>query len=206
MPLFVRSFRIIEILCWATGAALLLFFVGSLAVGEARRVSDVASFETAYPDETPDQSLWSQSRIEAYEASKAKVAARVVAVLSIPDIGLKVPVYRNASDLNLDRGVGLIEGTATLEEVGNMGIAGHRDGYFRVLKDVKIGQRIILRTVNDVRCFKVSRTLIVDPNNVEVLAPTKENVITLVTCYPFYYVGPAPRRFIVTAQTEKNDL
>lgn len=204
MPLFARLLRIIEILCWAAGAALVVFFVGKLGVGEARRVSDVASFKIVYPDEAPDQSLWSESRIRAYDASRSKVAARVVAVLSIPDIGLEVPVYQNADDLELDRGVGLIEGTAALEDGGNTGIAGHRDGYFRVLKDVKIGHRILLRTVNEMRCYNVSQTLIVDPDNVEVLAPAKENIITLVTCYPFYYIGPAPRRFIVRAQIEKN--
>jgi len=206
MPLTVRLFRVIEILCWAAGAALFVFLVSKLTLGEVRRVSDVATFETAYPDEIPDQILWPKSRIETYKASKAKAATSVVAVLSIPDIGLKVPVYRNVSDLNLDRGVGLIEGMAALEDVGNTGIGGHRNGYFRVLKDVHIGHRIVLRTRKEVRCYKVSQTLIVDPDNVEVLAPTEENMLTLVTCYPFYYIGPAPRRFIVKAQIEMNEF
>ncbi len=206
MPLTVRSFRTIEIFCWAAGAALFVFFLSKLTLSEARRVSDVAAFETAYPDEIPDQSLWPASRIEDYEASKAKVATRVVAVLSIPEIGLKVPVYRNFSDLNLDMGVALIEGTAAPEDVGNIGIAGHRYGYFHVLKDVQIGHRIILRTTRGVRCYRVIQTRIVDPDDVEVLAPTKENLVTLVTCHPFHYIGPAPRRFIVKAQIEKDEF
>ena len=123
----------------------------------------------------------------------------------MPGIGLKVPVYENVSDLNLDRGAGLIEGTASLNEVGNVGIAGHRDGYFRVLKDVKIGDRLMLQTPQGLRHYQVTETLIVDPGDVEVLDPTEERVVTLVTCYPFYFVGSAPRRFIVKAQFEETE-
>ena len=206
MSLFASFLRRTEMLCWAIGMLLVCFFVSQLALGEAERVADVDAFERAFSDGTPDQSLWSESRIKAYAASKATAPARVVAVLSIPDIGLKVPVYENASDLNMNRGVGLIEGTAALNEVGNVGIAGHRDGYFRVLKDVKNGQRLMLQTTQGVRRYQVSQILIVDPDHVEVLDPTQENVVTLVTCYPFYYIGPAPRRFIVKAQLEKNEL
>jgi sortase A len=204
MSLFTTFLRGTEILCWAVGVLLVGFFVSQLALGEAERIADVAAFEMAYPIEVPDQSLWSESRIKAYEASKAEAPARVVAVLSMPGIGLKVPVYENGSDLNMNRGVGLIEGTASLNEVGNVGIAGHRDGFFRVLKDVKIGDRLILQTPQRLRRYQVTQTLIVDPDHVEVLDPTEDHVVTLVTCYPFYYVGPAPRRFIVKAQLKES--
>ena len=179
-----KFLRFTEMFCWATGLLLLFFFVGQLALGEAERIADVASFEMAYSNEAPDQSLWSESRIKAYAASKVDKSARVVAVLSIPDIGLKVPVYEDASDLNLNRGVGLIEGTTALNDVGNTGIAGHRDGYFRVLKDIKTGYRLMLQTRQGLRIYTVSETLVVDPDHVEVLAPTREGTITLVTCYP----------------------
>lgn len=205
MSLFALFLRRTEMLCWAIGVLLFGFFVSQLALGEAERVADVVSFEMAYSYETPNQSLWSESRIKAYAASKAKAPAGVVAVLSIPDIGLKVPVYENASDLNMNRGVGLIEGTAALNDVGNVGISGHRDGYFRVLKDVKIGHRLMLQTTQGLRRYQVSQTLIVDPDHIEVLDPTEEDVVTLVTCYPFYYIGPAPRRFIVKAQLEETE-
>jgi sortase A len=177
-----------------------------MTMGKAGIAADLVSFEEAYTDEPPDQSLWSESRIKAYEASKAKPPTSVVAILSIPDIGLKVPVYKNVSDLSLNRGAGLIEGMASPDDAGNVGIAGHRDGYFRVLKDVKTGDRLILQTKKGSRCYKVSQTLLVDPDNVKVLAPSEENTVTLVNCYPFYFVGPAPRRFIVKAQLEKNEF
>jgi sortase A len=204
MSLFTAILRGTEILCWTVGVLLVGFFVSQLALGEAERIADVDAFEMAYPVEAPDQSLWSESRIKAYEASKAEAPARVVAVLSIPDIGLKVPVYESVSDLNMNRGVGLIEGMAAPDEVGNVGIAGHRDGFFRVLKDVKIGNRLILQTPQGLRRYQVTQTLIVDPDRIEVLDPTEDHVVTLVTCYPFYYVGPAPRRFIVKAQLQES--
>jgi sortase A len=199
------SLRSTEIFCWTVGLLLVGFFVSQLALGEAERIADVAAFEKAYPVEAPDQSLWSESRIKAYAASKDEQPARVAAVLSMPGIGLKVPVYESVSDFNLNRGVGLIEGTAAPDEVGNVGIAGHRDGYFRVLKDVKIGDRLIMQTPQGLRRYQVTETLIVDPGDVEVLDPTEDHVVTLVTCYPFYFVGSAPRRFIVKAQLEETE-
>lgn len=205
MSLLVVFLRRTEMLCWTVGVLLVGFFVSQLALGEAERIADVAVFEMAYPVEDPDQSLWSEKRIKAYAASKAEAPDKVVAVLSMPGIGLKVPVYESISDLNLDRGVGLIEGTASPNEVGNVGIAGHRDGYFRVLKDVRIGDRLMLQTPQGLRRYQVTQTLIVDPGHVEVLDPTDDHVVTLVTCYPFYFVGSAPRRFIVKAQLEKTE-
>ena len=206
MSLFTVFLRGTEILCWTVGVLLVGFVVSQLALGEAERLADVAAFEMAYPVEPPDQSLWSESRIKAYEASKAEAPARVIAILSMPGVGLKVPVYESVSDLNMVRGVGLIEGTASLNEVGNVGIAGHRDGYFRVLKDVKIGDRLMLQTPQGLRRYQVTEILIVDPGDVEVLDPTEDHMVTLVTCYPFYFVGPAPRRFIVKAQLEETEF
>ena len=205
MSLVTTILRRTEVLCWTAGVLLVGFFVSQLALGEAERISDVNAFERAYPLEAPDQRLWSESRIKAYAASKAEAPARVVAVLSMPGIGLKVPVYESVSDLNMNRGAGLIEGTAAPDEVGNVGIAGHRDGYFRVLKDVKIGDRLMLQTPQGLRRYQVTETLIVDPGHVEVLEPTEDHVVTLVTCYPFYFVGSAPRRFIVKAQLEETE-
>ena len=78
-------------------------------------------------EQLPDQSLWSDERVEAWEASRAAAPADVVAVLAMPDLGLKVPVYRNANEINMDRGASLIKGTAQPHEIGNVGIAGHRE-------------------------------------------------------------------------------
>jgi LPXTG-site transpeptidase (sortase) family protein len=103
-------------------------------------------------------------------------------------------------DVNLNRGAGRIEGTARIGEAGNVGIAAHRDGFFRALKDVRVGDTLLLERVTATRTYRVVSTTLVDPSEVSVLAPTTTESVTLVTCYPFYYVGSAPRRFIVRAQ------
>jgi sortase A len=147
----------------------------------------------------PDQSLWSSGRIASYAASLKADTSEVIGLFSIPRLDLEVPLYDKASDLHMDRGIARIEGTSQPGAAGNMGIAGHRDGYFRVLKDIKFGDELIVTSVNGPQTYLVEQLMIVDPSSVEVLDQTEETAITLVTCYPFYFVGHAPERFIVRA-------
>jgi sortase A len=86
---------------------------------------------------------------------------------------------------------------------GNSGLAGHRDGFFRGLKDVTLGDTIELETLQGTQTYRIERTWIVNPSDVWVLDPTPEQSITLVSCYPFYFVGSAPQRFIVRAALTK---
>ena len=81
-----------------------------------------------------------------------------------------------------------------------MGIAGHRDTTFYPIRHVKVGDRMLLTTSNQVIEYRVTRAMVVDPDAVDVLDPTDRPALTLVTCYPFNFVGPAPRRFIVQAE------
>jgi sortase A len=90
-------------------------------------------------------------------------------------------------------------GTARLGEAGNVGIAGHRDGFFRGLKDVSTGDVIEVETLGGIETYEVTQITIVDPSAIDVLDPTPQPAITLVTCYPFYFVGSAPERYIVRA-------
>ena len=92
-----------------------------------------------------------------------------------------------------------IEGTALPGTDGNSGIAGHRDGFFRGLKDIAARDAIELETIEGKQMYRVERTWIVEPADVSVLDPTPVRSLTLVTCYPFYFVGSAPQRFIVRA-------
>jgi sortase A len=110
-----------------------------------------------------------------------------------------VPVLEGTDDWTLNRAVGHIEDTATPGSSGNCGIAGHRDGFFRCLKDIANGDVLELEGRDRVDRYVVERTWIVDPEDVSVLDPTPAPSITLVTCYPFYFVGSAPQRFIVRA-------
>jgi sortase A len=148
---------------------------------------------------TPNVELWADKRIRQYEQSLLTEAAPPLAVMTIARLDIQVPLYDGTDDITLDRGVGRIEGTARVGSAGNLGIAGHRDGFFRGLKDISLGDSIDLLTPAGNEIYTVSSIEIVDPTDVWVLSPTEQKTITLVTCYPFYYVGHAPKRYIVKA-------
>jgi sortase A len=120
-------------------------------------------------------------------------------VLRIPRIGLEVPVLEGTDEWTLNRGVGHIADTAIPGAEGNVGIAGHRDGFFRGLKDVRSGDILELETLQGSDIYRIERTWIVVPDDVSVLDQTSTRAVTLVTCFPFYFVGSAPERFIVRA-------
>jgi len=124
-----------------------------------------------------------------------------LAILRIPKIYLQVPVLGGTDEVTLNRGVGQIAGTAAPGEKGNIGIAGHRDGFFRNLKDVSRGDLIELQTTRSYAIYVVNRILITGPDDASALRSSDEQLLTLVTCYPFHFIGPAPRRFVVQAST-----
>jgi len=186
--------------CLVVGA--LLVSVVALARWDAEAGREAALAAFASPAATPDQALWSPERVEGYAQSVALVTEPPVAILRVPDLGLEVPVYVGASELHLNRGAGLIEGMGLPDKGGNIGIAGHRDGFFRVLKDIQPGQRIEVETRARTHRYRVVSTEIVDPTNLSVLADTLEPTVTLVTCFPFYFIGSAPQRFIVRGAYE----
>jgi sortase A len=128
---------------------------------------------------------------------------RTLAVLRIPRLHLKVPVLNGTDAVTLNRGVGRIAGTAFPGVAGNLAIAGHRDGFFRSLKEVRSGDRIELATVHATYVYTVDRTLVTDPGDLSVLDQRGNASLTLVTCYPFHYIGAAPRRFVVEASLQK---
>jgi sortase A len=126
-----------------------------------------------------------------------------LAILRIPKVHLEVPVLVGTDDFTLNRGVGQIAGTAAPGEKGNIGIAGHRDGFFRDLKDITVGDRIELETTGAVDIYTVDSILVTSPDDVSVLRARKGQSLTLVTCFPFRFVGPAPRRFVVEASVKR---
>jgi sortase A len=124
----------------------------------------------------------------------------VVGRLEIPRIGVSVMVVEGADDNDLKRAVGHIPGTALPGEPGNVGIAGHRDTFFRPLRSIQRDDTITLRTLQGAYRYRVVSTNVVRPEDIEVLYPTGRDCLTLVTCFPFDYVGSAPKRFIVRAE------
>lgn len=142
---------------------------------------------------------WSIKRVQAYKENFLRKVDAPLAVLHIPKIQLEVPVFNGTDVLTLNRGVGRIVGTARIGAGGNLAIAGHRDGFFRGLKDLSRGDVIELARPDRSDFYVIDAMQIVSPKDVSVLAATPAPSLTLVTCFPFYFVGSAPQRYIVRA-------
>ena len=195
------------------GATLLAVYCAARTEGILKSRAALKAFDTfdrtaiaAGPDvdESPaspevDFTLWDGHRVQAYQQSLAEQAGAPLAVLRIPKIRLEVPVFDGTDHLTLNYAVGRIAGTARPGERGNIGIAGHRDGFFRGLKDIGIGDTIELKTLEGIDLYTVEQVNIVSATDVASLRPRSVPSLTLVTCYPFYFIGSAPKRYIVTA-------
>jgi sortase A len=123
--------------------------------------------------------------------------------LDIPRLSLSVAVLEGTGSRMLRLGTGHIESTPLPGEPGNSAIAGHRDTFFRGLKDIQKGDEIEFQTATGLFRYQVDWVKVVAPDETSVLAPSPESAITLVTCYPFYFVGPAPKRFVVRAHQDR---
>ncbi|MDY6948244.1 MAG: class D sortase [Pseudomonadota bacterium] len=228
MPRTLNSTRLVEATAWIAGTALLAAYGVAQWHFHRARDAGLSEFAAALEDvdarasaqasvtelgtqpladapaenylrkvRTPDMDTWSPGRIAAYQREVADSMPQ--AVLRIGSIDLEVPVYAGVTESNLNRGAAWIDGTAPLGQHGNAGLAAHRDGYFRALRHINIGDRIEVQTLQRTTSYVVDQILIVEPKDVQVLAPDDQNRLTLVTCYPFYVVGSAPQRFIVRA-------
>jgi sortase A len=208
----------LERICLTCGLGLLAFVgvarlersIGSQAALKAfadldssASLSD-SSAPSAHPeavDRLTDRAVH-RSANEVVPANMEQVVRRSavpLAVLEIPKIHLEAPVLNGTDAVTLNHAVGRIAGTARLGEPGNIGIAGHRDTFFRGLKDLQRGDTIKLKTRERTDTYIVDEIQIVTPQDVRVLGPRAHPSLTLVTCYPFYFVGNAPQRYIVMA-------
>ena len=132
--------------------------------------------------------------------SGSAVTGSALARLAVRRLGLGVMVAPGVDSRSLRRAAGHIPGTAPPGGEGNVGIAGHRDTFFRPLRGIVVGDEIELTTAAGIARYEVEWTRVVSPEQVDVLAPTPYPALTLVTCYPFTWVGHAPERFIVRAR------
>jgi sortase A len=134
------------------------------------------------------------------EGQVTPVVRRVLGRLEIPTLGVSTIVREGEDARTLQLAIGHIAGTALPGTAGNMGLAGHRDTFFRKLREIDRGDVIRMVAVEGTYTYVVESTQIVDPDDLWVLDPTPEPSLTLVTCYPFTYIGEAPERFIVRAR------
>lgn len=141
-----------------------------------------------------------QGAAPAAKTQSEPVVRRVLGRLEIPTLGVSTIVREGEDARTLQLAVGHIAGTALPGAAGNMGLAGHRDTFFRKLREIDPGDVIRMVAPEGTYTYVVESTRIVDPDELWVLDPTPEPSLTLVTCYPFTYIGEAPERFIVRAR------
>jgi sortase A len=196
------SARLQKFLRWSRS---LFFITGSLALGYVGfTLVDTKLYQTS-----AKQTLENQIQVEKTSAViqprviQPRPAAKqgdVLGRMDIPRLGMSIAVLQGTNSRNLRLGAGHVEGTPLPGELGNSALAGHRDTFFRGLKDVRTNDEIQFQTATGLFRYEVDWVKIVEPDDMTVLAPsTEESALTLVTCYPFYFLGPAPRRFVVRA-------
>jgi sortase A len=183
---------------------LTLMLVAGLAIGWYAGVNLSASREqAALGRELERQAAVARAvnaAVNAAERPRRAIAPRsLVGRVEVPRLGLSVIAREGVDERTLRGAVGHVPDTALPGEPGNSAFAGHRDTFFRKLKDIRAGDRVVVTTAEGAHEYVVENTRVVRPTDVTVLAPTRESALTLVTCYPFDFIGSAPDRFIVRA-------
>ena len=135
----------------------------------------------------------------------ASAIGGLIGRIEIARLGLSVIVVEGDDGKILRRAAGHVPGTALPGQAGNVGITAHRDTFFRPLRNIRLEDVITLTTLQGEYRYRVVSTEVVTPNDVAVLDPTGGDILTLVTCHPFYFVGAAPNRFIVRAERVKDE-
>jgi sortase A len=188
--------RIQRLLRWCQR---LFFMTGILALGyvgftlldaKLYQVSAKRSLDTQIQVETIHNPTLPKSKVKPGD---------VLGRIDIPRLGMSIAVLQGTTWRMLRLGAGHIESTPLPGEPGNVAIAGHRDTFFRGLKDIRTNDEIQLQTATGLFRYQVDWVKVVAPDDIGVLAPSPESALTLVTCYPFYFLGSAPRRFVVRA-------
>jgi sortase A len=183
----------------------LLLVIGMISLGYYGYVSAETALYQAYESRELDAILASVPEPAIAPATRPATARRdyapgsVIGRIEIPRLGVNAVVRAGSDARTLRLAVGHIPGTAWPGESGNAGLAAHRDTFFRRLGDIKPGDAVRVVTPEGTFAYEVAGTKVVQPSDVWVLDPTERPVLTLVTCYPFTFVGSAPQRFIVRA-------
>jgi len=192
-----RGARLLEKLLYGIGLSLLAVYgLAQLDAGvyETVQIERLASLlEAQRPAPSPQARLASRTRAEAGKSG-------LIGQIEIERLGISAIVSEGTDGRTLRRAVGHLRETAFPGETGNVALAGHRDSVFRALRDVETGDRIRITTPDGTFDYEVDWAAVVEPYQIEVVRPTRDATLTLVTCHPFDYIGPAPRRFVVRAR------
>ena len=181
---------------------LVLFLCGGLALGYSAFVLGRAYFY----QRTAEREMGREQAVPRILAPPRPIADGMpLAHFEIPRLKMNTIVIEGDTDEDLKLGAGHIPGTALPGAIGNVGIAGHRDTVFRPLRNIRPGDLITLTSTGTAYQYRVESTEIVAPQRSDLLNPTQDHRLTLVTCFPFYYVGSAPKRFIVHAREIEED-
>jgi sortase A len=216
----IRLIQLVERVLLVAGVSLLVIYGAALVHRTVSSRQALKRFDTAVhvagsaapdlieipPPNEVNFSLWSKKRVREYRESLRLKKDWPMAVLRIQRLGIRVPVFEGTDDLTLNRGVGWIPGTTRPGRMGNVAMAGHRDGFFRAFKGISLGDAVELATAEGSLLYAVDEVEIVTPDDVSVLKPRAKPSVTLVTCYPFYFIGDAPQRFIVHASLRQQPV
>jgi sortase A len=189
-------------ICLWAGALLFAVWLVPTMYGLVYSHLELARFQSDHAETI----AWAPGRISAYRKALRVAMPTPTAVLKIQSAAMEVPVLEGTTDLVLNRGAGHIAGTAEPGGSGNIVLAGHRDGFFRHLKNVSVGDRIELARPGGTDEYRVDSMRVVDKNDVSALRGGDHPVLTLITCYPFFYLGAAPQRYIVQASLVPHPL
>jgi sortase A len=169
------------------------------AVVQAHAAQKEAAAFTGKPGQTARAADSQEQILPSGEPENSAGATKVIGRIEIPEINLSAPITAGITTEGLLRGAGHVPGTAFPGGLGTMGIAGHRDTFFRPLRHIKEGMKIRVTDATGAYHYQVDSTEVVSPENVQVLDIGSRPKLTLVTCYPFNFIGHAPLRFIVHA-------
>jgi sortase A len=182
--------KLLSFLLLAGGALLLFLGAREFLGSRSGQVAAAREFQSAMDEPAPPYT------VRVAPPRPGETFARLI----IPRLDTDLYIVEGDDDAELRRGPGHITGSALPGSRGNCIIAGHRDTHFRVLKDIREGDDIVLQTPHGQYLYRVRKTRVISTGNVSVFEPTPDPQLSLITCYPFYYVGSAPKRFVVEAR------
>src|SRR2546423_12962346 len=186
---FRQALRIFEAFCWIMGIAGIVWFVATTL--------NIFSFQHSQEQQLEKMDHPPQPENDAVLPLEP---GEPFGKLSIPRIGLSAIVAEGVDEATLRKAVGHIPGTSIPEQAGNVALAGHRDTFFRDLGRVQVNDLILMETPQGQFQYRVEHTAVVGPADTEILRSSGQSELTLITCFPFRYVGPAPERFVVEAR------